>query len=385
MSHSGLLATAAELSHAFYEQADAVEQARRIPPAVSRQMAEAGFYRMGVPSAIGGLESPPALSSEVFETLARGDASCAWVAFIGATSGTALASIPEAAAQAVFSRPDVLITGVFAPTGRAERVEGGFRVSGRWQWGSGSENADWVLGGCQLLENGEPILGDDGRPRTHMMILSAAEIEFLDTWHVSGLCGSGSLDYQVENVFVPETRAVGYLPRENSMQAPLYSFPNFTFLALGIGAVCMGIARAAIDELIQLAVQKKRRGANRTIAHKSSTQFTLAQSEASLRAARLLYYDALDKAWQNAAAEGEVSIEQRRDLRLATTNAVTVSATVVDEMYRLGGGVSVYRSSRLQRYFRDIHVATQHIMVSPATLETVGSHLFGLETDVSML
>jgi alkylation response protein AidB-like acyl-CoA dehydrogenase len=379
-----MLDSARALSEAFYARADEIEQARRIPPDVSGQLAEAGIYRLGIPASVGGAEAPPALSSKVFEILARGDASCAWVAFIGATSGTALASIPQAAAAEIFSRPDMLITGVFAPTGRAEIVDGGFRVSGRWQWGSGSQNADWVLAGCMLTENGEPLLDDNGRPRNHMMILPAAEIEFIDTWHVSGLCGTGSLDYQVEDVFVPQERAVGYLPVD-AERTPLYAFPNFTFLALGIGAVCMGIARAAIDELVDLAVQKKRRGASKTIAHKSSVQAKLAEAEAGLRSARLLYYDALEKAWASAQADGEVTIEQRRDLRMATTHAVVTSARIVDEMYNMGGGASVYRASRLQRYFRDVHVATQHIMVGPATMETVGSLLFGLDTDTSML
>jgi alkylation response protein AidB-like acyl-CoA dehydrogenase len=385
ISQTDVFAAAERLSREYYERADKIEIERRIPPDVSRQMAEAGFYRLNVPAAIGGLEAPPAVSSEVFETLARGDASCAWVAFIGATSGTALASIPPASAAEIFNRPDMMMTGVFAPTGRAEKVEGGFRVSGRWQWGSGSQNADWVLAGCMLMENGEPMLDGQGKPRSHMMILPAGDIEYLDTWHVSGLCGTGSLDYQVEDLFVPEDRAVGYLPGDDTDLTALYAFPNITFLALGIGAVCMGIARAAIDELVQLALQKKRRGANRTIAHKSSAQSALARAEAGLRSARLMYYDALAKAWESAQARGEVSIEQRRDLRMATTHAVMVSASVVDEMYNLGGGASVYKSSRLQRYFRDIHVATQHIMVGPATLETVGSLLFGLETDTSML
>jgi alkylation response protein AidB-like acyl-CoA dehydrogenase len=384
MEQIDILTQAARLSREHFELADDIEQARRIPAEVSRQMAEAGIYRLGVPAAIGGLEAPPAISSQVFETLARGDASCAWVAFIGATSGTALASIPEAAAKAVFTHPDTLLTGVFAPTGRAEKVAGGFRVSGRWQWGSGSQNADWVLAGCLLTDNGEPLLDESGRPRNHMMLLPAGEIEFLDTWQVSGLCGTGSLDYQVEDLFVPEERAVGYLPTEAAKTA-LYAFPNFTFLALGIGAVCMGIARAAIDELVALGVEKKRRGARKTIAHKSSAQAALAAAEGGLRSARLFYYDALDRAWESARTEGEVSVELRRDLRLATTHAVQVSADVVDEMYKLGGGTSVYKTSRLQRYFRDIHVATQHIMVAPQTLETVGSLLFGLETDVSML
>ncbi len=385
MSHEDLLSAAEQLSGEFYAKADDIEQQRRIPAEISQQMAAAGFYRLAVPAAIGGLEAPPAVSSQVFETLARGDASCAWVAFIGATSGSALSGIPASAAQEIFNRPDSMVTGVFAPTGQAHRVAGGFRVSGRWQWGSGSQNADWVLGGCMLLENEEPMLDSHGRPRNHMVLLPAAEIEHLDTWHVSGLCGTGSLDYQVNDVFVPQERVVGFLREGRVPASPLYSFPNFTFLALGVGAVCMGLARAAIDELIALGTQKKRVGSSKSIAYKSTAQVKVAQAEASLRSARLFYYDALEQAWQQALQESSVSVELRRDVRLATTHAVMTCAQVVDEMYTLGGGTSVYKTSRLQRYFRDVHVATQHIMVAPSTLETIGGHLFGLEANVATL
>ena len=380
-----LLASATELSQQFYERSDEIEKARRLPPDVSEQMAKAGFYRMGAPLAVGGLESPPALSSQVVETLAKGDASCAWIAFIGMTSNTALSGVPESTAREVCSDPNTLMTGVFAPTGTAEKTDGGFLVSGRWQWGSGSQNAKWVLGGCMMTENGEPMLDENGRPRSHMVIMPTTEIEYLDTWHVSGLCGTGSLDYQVQELFVPDERVVGYLKEGRLPVTPLYTFPNITFLALGIGAVCMGMARAAIDELIQLARSKKRVGARKTISEQQTAQVKLAQAEADLRSARLFYYDALEDAWQCAVANKKVDVLQRRNLRLATTNAVIKSVGVVDEMYSLGGGSSVYDNSRLQRHFRDIHVAKSHIMVSPVTLETIGGLFFGLDLNVSML
>jgi alkylation response protein AidB-like acyl-CoA dehydrogenase len=380
-----LLESAEKLSLAFTERSAEIEAARCIPPDVSRQMAEAGFYRMGIPRAVGGLETPPAVSSAVFETLARGDASCAWVAFIGMTAGTALSAVPEATARALVHDASTLVTGVFAPTGRGEKVDGGFRVSGRWQWGSGSQNAQWVLGGCMLTERGEPMLDASGRPRSTMAIMSASEISFIDTWHVSGLCGTGSLHYEAEDVFVPDDRVVGYVAEGTPPPTSLYAFPNFTLLALGIGAVCMGIARAAIDDLVLLATTKGRIGSRRTIAEHSVSKMKLAQAEADLRSARLLFYATLEEAWASARASGRVSLEQRRDLRLATTHAVTASVKVVGEMYDLGGGASVYASSRLQRQFRDIHVAKSHIMVAPSTLEVIGGSLFGLDVNTSML
>jgi alkylation response protein AidB-like acyl-CoA dehydrogenase len=306
------------------------------------------------------------------------------VAFIGTTSSTALAAIPKATATEVLHKPELLVTGVFAPNGVAEKVDGGFRVSGRWQWGSGSQNAEWIMGGCMLKENGEPMLDRNGAPRNHMMMMRKDEIAFEDTWHTSGLRGSGSLDYMAKDVFVPDERAAGYM-KSGEPPTPLYAFPNITFLALGVGAVCMGIARAAIDELVKLAATKKRVSSRTTVAEQQVSQMKLAQAEADLRSARLFYYDTLENAWQSALAGDKVTIEQRRDIRLAVTNAVLKSVGVVDEMYNLGGGSAIYQTSRLQRHFRDIHVAKSHIMVAPSTLETIGRLFFGLKTNAVML
>jgi len=384
MSNSDeLLKAAEELSKEFYQRSDEIEKARRVPADISQKMGEAGFYRLGIPQHLGGLEVPPAISSRIFESLARGDASCAWVAFIGATTGTSLASIPQDAAAEIFSAADVLMTGVFAPTGVAEKVDGGFKVTGNWQWGSGSQNAHWLMGGCMLKEHGELMLDSNGRPRSHPMIMPKNDVEFVDTWHVSGLRGTGSLDYRVKDLFIPEHRVVGF-SGNNKPSSPLYAFPYFTFLALGIAAVCLGIARAAIDELVQLALSKKRVSSSKTVADQQVSQIQLAQAEADLRSARSFYYEALDDAWQCALAGEDVSLVMRRNLRLATTHAVIKSAQVVDVMYNLGGGSAVYEKSRLQRHFRDIHVATSHIMVAPTTLETAGRLFFGLETNTAM-
>jgi len=379
-----LLSEAQRLRELFFEQADSIERARRVPSELSKMMAKAGFYALGVPKEIGGLEAPPKLSSQIFEILAQGDASCAWVAFIGTTSGTALAGLAEKTAKAVFSSPTTMLTGVFAPTGRAEITDNGFKVSGRWQWGSGSQNADWVTGGCILTKNGDPILNKKGTPVSHMMVMPAKSIEYLDTWHVSGLNGSGSLDYQVENLFVPTSHAVGY-QHKSSFNGALFRFPPITFLALGIAAVTLGIARASINEFLLLAKSKKRVQSRTTVADQPYTHLKLAEAEARLRSARAFYYQALDAAWEGTLNDGRASVELRRDLRLATTHAVSASIKVIDAMYALGGGTSVYKTSRLQRYMRDVQVARQHIMVAPSTLETVGRLLLGVDANTSML
>ena len=375
-----LVASAQRLAPELAKRALEIEHARRVPADISKQMAAAGFYRMFVPEVYGGFETPPADASRVFETLARADASCGWVAFIGATSGSVLARLPADAAREIFSDPHTLMCGVFAPSGKAAIVDGGFNVNGRWQWGSGTQNAQWILGGCTFSRNGDLVRTGSGAPHSHMLVFAPDQIHFHDTWHVSGLRGSGSLDFEVRDAFVPESRAVGYLIHENPPR-PLYQFPQFSLLAHGIAAVALGAARGAIDEHVALAATKVRAGGSASLATRPHAQMDVATAEATLRSARAFYYETIEAAWDKAQDGQTIPVEQRRDMRLATTHAVQASVRVVDAMYTLAGGSSVYDTCDLQRRFRDVHVATQHIMVAPSTLETVGRLMLGIETN----
>ena len=376
-----LLNNAQRLSKSFAKRSAEFEQARRLPADVSNAMAKAGIYRMFVPQSLGGSETSPLVSSQVFETLAQGDAACGWVAFIAATSGSSLARIETSAAKQMFASPQTMLAGVFAPNGKAVKSGEDYILNGQWQWGSGTQNADWVLAGSMVIDPEQPA---DAKPRAHMCLVPKDAIEFLDTWHSTGLRGTGSTDFKLTDHRVPSAHIVGLEVRKMP-DTPLFQFPNFTLLALGIGAVSMGIARAALNEFVGLAQQKKRISSSSTIAERSHTQMQIATAEAKLRSARAFYYDSVEQAWERALAGNTVDVDQRRNLRLATTHAVMASAEVVDCAYNLAGGVSVYQSSNLQRHFRDIHVATQHIMVAPSTLETTGRLFLGLPTNTATL
>ena len=366
------------------ERAPEIERARRLPRDLSDRFAAAGFYRLCVPACYGGFECAPAEAMETIETLARADGASAWCVFIGATSGSVLALLPEASARAIFATPTTLLSGVFAPRGTATAVDGGFRVEGQWAWGSGTQNADWILAGCQVVREGKPELLRSGTPRSRILVVPASQVEFLDTWYVSGLAGSGSTDFAIHDVFVPETHVAG-LGIDRPLARPLYAFPQFGLLAMGIGAVALGLARAAIDELVELAGGKTPAASARTLAARPAAQTEVSLAEVALRSARAYYYEAIGAAWDAATREGAITVEHRRDIRLATTHATQASAAAVDRMYTLAGGSSVYQRSPLQRIFRDVHVATQHMMVSPSTFELTGRLLLGLETDTAML
>ncbi|HEY0436324.1 MAG TPA: acyl-CoA dehydrogenase family protein [Phenylobacterium sp.] len=353
-----------------------IEAAGRIPRDISLAMGEAGFYRMYMTAARGGPEVSPRTAAEVCEALAQGDAACGWVAFIAATTTLAFGRLTDDAVAEIMARPDSLVTGVFAPNGVAERVEGGFRVNGRWDWGSGSPNADWIGGGCVLVEDGKPLTNSAGVARNHMLFFPREQVTSLDTWEVSGLRGTGSTAFEVRDVFVPERHAAGVLVR-GLPDRPLFRFPPFSPLAQGIGAVALGIARASLDEATRVVGEKRRGGSSAPLAERSHTQIEIARAEARLRAARAFFYGSIDAAWAAAQDSGPVAVEHSRDMRLAVNHAVSEAVAVVDAMYGLAGGTSVYAASPLQRQFRDVHVATQHFMVSPSTLETAGRLFLG--------
>ena len=214
--------------------------------------------------------------------------------------------------------------------------------------------------------------------------MPAEQIDFLDTWHVSGLQGTGSTDYEVSNLTLPDSHIVGF-GEQRPPRTPLYQFPQFTLLAIGIGAVALGIARAAIDELVRLAQSKKRINSTSTLADRAHSHLEVARAEATLRSARAFYYQTIEEAWLVAEAGERVSIEQRRDIRLATTHVVEASIKTVNAMYTLGGGSAVYADSPLQRHLRDVHMTSQHIMVAPSTLETVGRLYLGVDAQTSTL
>lgn len=381
-SFQSLLAAAQELAPRVVARSEEIEAARRLPEDIARELARAGFFRMLVPEAYSGFELHPAQLIEVLEALARADGSTGWCAMIASCTALTAAWLPESAAQHIYGPPDTIVGGVAGPYGRAEAVDGGYRVTGRWSWASGSTHSDWLVGGTVVTQGGQPRMVREGVPETRLLFFRASDVTLHDTWFASGLCGTGSGDMEVKDHFVPSEHGFSFAQAPR-VARPLYAFP-FGLLGLGIPAVALGIARRSIDELKTLAHQKLLMPGRRLLATRASVQEAVAEAEATWRSARAFLLEAAHLTF-DAASRGPVSATTRAELRLAMTHATRSAARVVDRMYDAAGGTSVSRSSPLQRCFRDIHVATQHAMVAPATLETFGCVLLGLETDTSRL
>ena len=384
VAHGSLLAAARALAPRIREGAPAAERDRRLSPALVEAMAEAGLFRMLVPAALGGgeLDVPSAL--RVIEAVAHADGAAGWCLMIGAQSGIVGGFISEEAARPIYGDPRVITGGVLAPSGRAVPVAGGYRVSGRWAFTSGVEHSAWRMGACLVLVDGVPRMVREGLPEVRVVLFPAEESRVLDTWDVSGLRATGSHDMTVEEIFVPEARTFLLVGAAPSHPGSLYRFPLFGLLALGIGAVAVGIARAAIDALVELAVTKVPTGSMRPLRQRVIAQIHVAQAEGALRAGRALLYETAHEVWTSIAAGEGATTAQRSLIRLAATTATHHAVQAVDLMYDAGGGSSIYAQSPLQRCFRDIHTLTQHIMVLPATLETAGRLFMGLESDTAV-
>jgi indole-3-acetate monooxygenase len=369
---------AAELSALARELAPAIETERRLPGELVGRLRASGLLRAGAPAAVGAAQAPPAVTLRCAEAVARGDASAGWCVSIAATSSLLGGWLPAGGLAEVFADPNKVAAGVWAPRGSARRVDGGYRVSGRWAFCSGIMHSDFLFGGCMVEDDA------GGAPTARVLGIPVGDLDIVDTWHTSGLRGTGSHDAVAEHVFVPDHRSLWLLDPPTS-DAALYRFPIFAFFALSIAAAALGNARGAIEDLRALAVDKLGLGSSHKLAQRPATWSAVAQAEASLRAARAFYYQAIDQAWTAAQSAEPVSVELRVGLRLAATQAVRTAADVARTMYDLGGGSAIYDDSPLQRRCRDAHTATAHFQVNPATWELTGRLLLGQPTEVTML
>lgn len=366
--------TARALAPLVMEHADEAEELRRLPAAVAEALRDAGLLRLCVPAAYGGPECDPMTLVRAAAEVARADGAAGWCVMIASTTSSMACFLDPSWARTIYGDPKVVTGGAFAPTGTGRWVDGGYVVNGTWGWGSGTSHCDWIVGGANT---------DDGG--FHLMFAPAAEVELLDTWYSSGLRGTGSTDFRMTDVFVPDGRTVQPRAGAPTVDSPIARFPNFNLLAAGIAGAALGIARRAVDEIIALAQGKRPMYSSRTLAQSSLAQVDIARAEAAVSSATAFLLDELSVAWDSVLGGGHIPVEQRARTRIACTNATQEAARAVDLAYHQGGGSSVFTGNVLQRCFRDVHTATQHVMVSTRILETAGRVLLGQDADTSML
>ena len=362
------------------ELADETEAQRRLPDALLERLRASGLMNAGAPREAGGLELPPGELLRHAATIAAGDASAGWCVSIAATSSLLAGWLEADGREELFAHPSGIAAGIFAPRGTARPAEGGFVVSGRWPYCSGINHAGVLFAGAFQAREGE----SQAPPMPIVVGMPREELEVLDTWHTLGLRGTGSKDCVAGDLFVPARHAFSLFdgPR---IDRPLYRFPVFGYFALSVAAAAMGNARGAIGDFAELAKVKVGQGSARTLAERSTTHAALADAEASLRAAEMLFDSAVEAAWEAAQEQAQVPVELRNGLRIAATHAARTGAAVTGTLFDLAGGPVIYDGAPLQRRFRDAHTATAHFQIGPVSREIQGRILLDQQADTTML
>ncbi|MFH8344340.1 acyl-CoA dehydrogenase family protein [Streptomyces sp. NPDC018045] len=349
---------------------DKAEAARASSPEVYARIAEFGLHRMCVSRSLGGGQAPLSAAMSVIGLIARHDASVAWQIGVQSAIGRITDYLSEDAARLIFSHHDKLVVGSVHPTGTAEKVPGGYRLSGRWGFASGFAGAAWIVSAARIT-NGETA----GEVR--MLFTPVAEVKPLDTWYTTGLAATASIDYEMDQVFVTEAHTVG----NAALVAPP---PKCASRAYGIGyydfgpflaaATALGIADRALDVFTELAMSKIPSEGTITLSNSHTVQDRLARARVEVRSAHCLVADAVRHADQFSETGGD---ELSALIRVSCAKAAEAATVAVDTVHELSGATSSYRAHPLERCFRDIHTVIKHIQLAPANFEMVGRYLLG--------
>ena len=352
------------------------EHQRFSPLPVFEALQAAGLPRMLISRQFGGSQVSLATGSLVVQALARLDPAVAWQMGVQAAIGRISDYLPEAAARELFQEQTGLVVGSVNPTGQAVAVPGGYRLKGRWGFASGSAHATWLVCAARVVREGAAADSGSG-PEIRMLFLPKSRVRMLDTWHTLGLRGTGSEDYEVDDVFVAEQ----YTVSQQDMFAPPPARPSrgypisyYDFGLFGSSSTALGTARGALDAFRALAAGKTPAAGSSTLAAGHTTQDRYARAEALVRSARLLLADAAWHAEQHGEDGGD---SLSATVRLVAATVAEQCCQAVDTLFVLAGTSSLYESSILERYFRDVHSAAKHITLSPSNVEMTGQYLLG--------
>lgn len=346
---------------------DEFEEKRHVPRDMIAQFKQLGVYRAHAPRCFGGDACSPSDFLRLIEKISEADGSSGWVASFG-SAAVYLAALPrETLARLYANGPDVAFAGGLFPVQPAEKVEGGFRVNGLWKFVSGCIGADLLGAGIGIGEGGKPLTA----------VLRPEDVEIVENWEVLGLRGTGSHDLRVKDGFVSDewTFVRGGVP---SIDEPIYQYPSIAYAAQVLAVVNLGVARAALDEVSQMAAGRTGITGAPKMADRAYLRISVAKAEASLRSARAFFYEATDSAWESILKGNGVSADQTSMLRLAAVQATRAGATAVQSAYMLAGTAAIYDGHPLQRYLRDAMVVTQHAFLSEGMYDGAGSVFLGV-------
>ncbi len=364
------------LLEAIRARRDDIQTLRHVPRDIIDLMKAARIFRSATPTKFGGDAMAPHHFLKMVEKVGEADGSSAWVAAFG-SANTYIAALPEEAQAVIYADgPDQVYAGGLYPLQEAERVEGGWKVSGRWKFASGCMGADWI--GVGIIGNDAVVKASEGLPPEVLMAVApACEIEIIETWDVMGMQGTGSHDTQVKDRFFADmwTCKRG---TPGIFDEPLYRYPPLAYQAQVHAACNLGLARAALDLATEMSGGAKLMPGAPRLASRAYFRTGLAEGEAKLRAARAFYYEMAEKAWDELMAGDEVSLETNNLMRLSASHAARAAADTIQTCYRIVGMAAIAETHRMQRILRDCLVVTQHAALNDLTFEHAGAVLAGM-------
>ena len=370
-SVAGFCARLRELSDTVTQERADFDTAGRLPDDLYSRLAAIGVFRLWLPVALGGPELSPLEFMDVVEEAAALDGSIGWLVGNGGGMARVGAFLPVSSAREIFSAPDAFVVSATGGVGRAIPVDGGYRVTGRWPFGSGASRATWFSPLCEVEESGQ------GSGRLIFPFAPRADVVLHDNWQVSGLCATGSVDFEFRDVFVPDHFVHAFQP-EPTQPGTLYRLPTNVIYPWTVATVPLGLARGALGEFVRLASHRKRRGDSVPLAERELVQSEVGQVEARLCAARAFLRQTMTDLLDAVAAGSDV-VPARVRFRLACTFASDAALWAIGRLTELAGAVAIFRSCPLERYERDARAAAKHIAMSPAAYITGGKLILGQE------
>ena len=352
---------------------DELEREQRLPKALVEQFHAAGFYRLVRPRELGGLQADPLTYLRTVELLAEGSGSVGWNLCNNNIAQLVTLGLPDGGIREIYGPGgDVAVAGTAVQGGgRAVPVDGGYRVTGRWPFGTGCQESLWMLGSFQILDGDQPRRSPDGASVYWRGVFHRAETQIVaGSWDVSGLRATGSFDWTVDDVFLPERRTMVHagVPLDTQWShwpGLSYALPAQTWVGPHHSAVITGIARAGIDALIELAVEKTPRGRTSRLCDNPQVQDAIGRADAILNAGRAYRSATITEVWNTVAAGEDTTLEQRARCRLAAVHAADCAREAMDLVFRQGGSTSYRRESRLAECWRDLQVVGQAVTIMP--------------------
>lgn len=353
------------------------ERARLLAPDAVEAFREANLFRLAAPREEGGLQASPLLALRLYEELASCEASAAWLVWNSTLPQLMARFLAADVRRALLDDPHCLMASSTRPSGRAVRSGDGFRLSGRWTLVSGCQLATHVLLRAVVTDaHGESRAS--AAPRFTMLYVPRGSYQIVDTWHAGGLRGTGSHDVVVDDLLVPGTHAV-WFDDPVTLHAPLYRMPFAATLSAGCAAICLGLADTALRTLLQLARNKVAVDTGAKLADQPALQLHLARLHAERTAARLALHHLVSEVWIKVVAGERIALEQRAGLWATAHHAAAAARRIVRCAHQCAGTAALYEDCPLERAHRDIHAATQHIILNELWLQDVGRVLLDAE------